>query len=240
MVNIKLHGVFENFIKTEWNLNVCTILEVFEAIEANREAEEEYVKSISSKTGPKPSAQQERAFMHSAPLHPAAALKIRNNDINGALKVIMFTSSSSFQRNLARRLSELKLNTSIGENTVEKLANDYLVPTYDLLMKMGGMAQDLLGVPNYKSDLDTMFDEQPKNEGLYKSIISETDSLRAVLKQNNITSGAIFDVIKDLEDMVDGVNDSYTSAGVYFPVSDSISMNSSIRSEEHTSELQSH
>ena len=35
MVNIKLHGVFENFIKTEWNLNVCTILEVFEAIEAN-------------------------------------------------------------------------------------------------------------------------------------------------------------------------------------------------------------
>lgn len=35
MVNVKLHGVFENFIQTEWNLNVLSILEIFEAIEAN-------------------------------------------------------------------------------------------------------------------------------------------------------------------------------------------------------------
>jgi predicted phage tail protein len=35
MVNIKLHGVFENLIKTEWNLNVKTVSEAFEAIEAN-------------------------------------------------------------------------------------------------------------------------------------------------------------------------------------------------------------
>ena len=35
MVNIKLHGIFENLIKTEWNLNVKTVSEAFEAIEAN-------------------------------------------------------------------------------------------------------------------------------------------------------------------------------------------------------------
>lgn len=35
MVNIKLHGIFEEHIKTEWNLNVKTVSEIFEAIEAN-------------------------------------------------------------------------------------------------------------------------------------------------------------------------------------------------------------
>lgn len=35
MVNVKLHGIFEQYIKTEWNLNVHTIAEIFEAIEAN-------------------------------------------------------------------------------------------------------------------------------------------------------------------------------------------------------------
>lgn len=35
MVNIKLHGIFEKYMKTDWLLNVKTISEVFEAIEAN-------------------------------------------------------------------------------------------------------------------------------------------------------------------------------------------------------------
>lgn len=35
MVSIKLHGIFESLIKTEWNLNVKTVSEAFEAIEAN-------------------------------------------------------------------------------------------------------------------------------------------------------------------------------------------------------------
>ena len=35
MVNIKLHGIFENFVKTDWLLNVKTVGEAFEAIEAN-------------------------------------------------------------------------------------------------------------------------------------------------------------------------------------------------------------
>jgi len=35
MVNIKLYGIFENFIKTEWTLNVKTVSEAFDAIEAN-------------------------------------------------------------------------------------------------------------------------------------------------------------------------------------------------------------
>jgi hypothetical protein len=35
MVNIKLNGIFESLIKTEWNLNVKTVSEAFDAIEAN-------------------------------------------------------------------------------------------------------------------------------------------------------------------------------------------------------------
>lgn len=35
MVNIKLHGLFEKYIKTNWKLNVKTVLEAFRAIEAN-------------------------------------------------------------------------------------------------------------------------------------------------------------------------------------------------------------
>jgi predicted phage tail protein len=35
MVNIKLHGIFEKYIKTDWKLNVKTVLEAFRAIEAN-------------------------------------------------------------------------------------------------------------------------------------------------------------------------------------------------------------
>ena len=29
MVNIKLHGIFENYVKTEWHLNVKTVFEAF-------------------------------------------------------------------------------------------------------------------------------------------------------------------------------------------------------------------
>jgi hypothetical protein len=35
MVNVKLHGVFENYVKLDWNLNILTVAEAFEAIEAN-------------------------------------------------------------------------------------------------------------------------------------------------------------------------------------------------------------
>lgn len=35
MVNIKLHGIFEKYVKTDWKLNVKTVLEAFRAIEAN-------------------------------------------------------------------------------------------------------------------------------------------------------------------------------------------------------------
>lgn len=35
MVNVKLHGIFEEYVKTEWRLNVQTVSEIFEAIEAN-------------------------------------------------------------------------------------------------------------------------------------------------------------------------------------------------------------
>jgi predicted phage tail protein len=35
MVNVKLHGIFEEYVKTEWQLNVKTVSEIFEAIEAN-------------------------------------------------------------------------------------------------------------------------------------------------------------------------------------------------------------
>ena len=35
MVNVKLHGIFENYMKLDWNFNISTVAEAFEAIEAN-------------------------------------------------------------------------------------------------------------------------------------------------------------------------------------------------------------
>lgn len=172
----------------------------------------------------------ERERLHTAPMHPATIFHIQNNDMNSALKVIMFTSDSNFQRNLAKRLSELNLDTTIGENITEELANDYVSSTYGLMMKMGEMANDLLNVPNYKADLDEMFNKQPTNKDRFNSLRDEVSTLRSVLKQNNISSGAIFDVLKDLDDKVKGVNDSFTAAGVYFPISNAISMNTNVQS----------
>lgn len=37
MVQVQLHGIFEKYIKTNWELNVKTVLEAFQAIEANSE-----------------------------------------------------------------------------------------------------------------------------------------------------------------------------------------------------------
>ena len=202
--------------------------QAFESIEANKEAEQAYVSSYTK--GPKAAEPVgEREVLHTAPLHPAAIYHIQNNDINAALKVIMFTSKSNFQRNLAKRLVELNLPTTIGEDIVEKLANDYTQNAYNLAMKMGDMANDLLNIPSYKNDLDTVFHAHLTNAALFKSLSDEVSSVRSVLKQNNITSGAIFDVLKDLENVANGVNTSFTSAGVYFPISDAISINSNVQ-----------
>ena len=35
MVSVKLNGVFENYLKTDWQLNVSSVSEIFDAIEAN-------------------------------------------------------------------------------------------------------------------------------------------------------------------------------------------------------------
>lgn len=35
MVHVKLHGIFEEYIKTDWYLNISSVNEAFEAIEAN-------------------------------------------------------------------------------------------------------------------------------------------------------------------------------------------------------------
>ncbi len=35
MVNVKLHGIFENYMKLDWNFNISTVAEAFEAIESN-------------------------------------------------------------------------------------------------------------------------------------------------------------------------------------------------------------
>lgn len=35
MVSVKLHGIFENYLKLDWQLNVSSVSEIFDAIEAN-------------------------------------------------------------------------------------------------------------------------------------------------------------------------------------------------------------
>lgn len=216
----------------------------FEAIQTNKENEKEYVESyLSPDEGPQFSreAKHERAYMMSAPLHPAAIEFIRNNKINEALKVIANTSASRFQRSLARRLMELDLTTSTGVDVVETLAEDYTRQTKNLLGKLADAAEALMpdmykgnehyGTKSYKEEQFALWDNTDgdgfvDNKTRFKEMVRLSEIIRSSLAQRNITEGAIFDVLKDFDNIAGSIDTAFNANGVYFPRSDCISINS--------------
>jgi hypothetical protein len=202
----------------------------FEEIEKTKESEAATVADyVSAETGPKRSERTRPAI----PMHPLIAKHIQNNDLQRALLVIEATAQGPFQRRLANRLAQLQLKTTVGVDKVDVLAEDYTDQTRKLLGKILGMA-DVLMPEEFTSDKGTSRDlgleiwDAPNQdmEARFKMADVVVQTVKRVIKENNIESSSLDDAIKDAENVINGVLEAYPAAGVYFPMSDSISLDS--------------
>ena len=243
---LKVQHLFNNYVHAYMKQNEG--FKAFQSLQNNAENEAEYIQNnLEDTEGPKGVSaeyKKERSYMGSAPLHPAAAYHIKNNNMNGALRAISMTSASPYQRNLAKRLYELNLNTSIGLNVVETLANDYTDNARDLLGKLYDAAELILppgyfsgaySTTSFRDEMLQLWDQQSPyntNKHRFSEAAFIVDSIEEELKKNEITSGAIFDVLADTKKVLAGVNSSFDVRGVYFPISDTISMNTNVGAME--------
>jgi len=202
----------------------------FQEIQTTKESEAETVADyIASNAGPKRSEGAKRAL----PVHPLVVKHIRNNDLQKALIVIESTAQGPFQRRLANRLAQLQLKTTVGVDKVDVLAEDYTVQTRKYLGKILGMA-DVLMPDEFISDEGTarelgleIWDKPNQDMQVrFKMAKAIVEAVKRAAKDNKIESSALNDAIKDAEENINGVLEGYTAAGVYFPISDSISLDS--------------
>ena len=178
-----------------------------------------------------------RDSMMMAPLHPAVREHIENNDINGVLKTIASTSASTYQRNLATRLLELNLTTGIAMDAVETLAEDYTTTSRNLISKLSrsleALMPDIFGANGkLKSKLSLSdvllgkWDNAATNKERFASASIYLAEIKQIVNRNLASESSIQDIIKDLEDNLSGVNESFEARGVYFPESDRMSISS--------------
>lgn len=200
----------------------------FQEIQTTKESEAETVADyVAAEAKPQRSGEVKRA----APIHPVVAQHIRNNDLQGALKIIAATAEGPFQRRLAARLAQLSLTATVGVDKVDVLAEDYTTQTRSLLGKILGMA-DVLMPDEFISDGDTSRDmgleiwDDPKQsmQDRFKMAEAAVRTVKQAAANNDIESSALNDAIKDAEETIAGVLTSYTARGVYFPKSDAISI----------------
>lgn len=204
--------------------------EAFQEIQKTKESEADTIADyIASNAGPKRSEGAKRAL----PVHPLVVKHIRNNDLQKALMVIESTAQGPFQRRLANRLAQLQLKTTVGVDKVDVLAEDYTVQTRKYLGKILGMA-DVLMPDEFISDEGTarelgleIWDKPNQDMQVrFKMAKAIVEAVKRAAKDNKIESSALNDAIKDAEETISGVLEGYTAAGVYFPTSDSISIDS--------------
>lgn len=202
----------------------------FEEIEKTKESEADTVADyVAGESGPSRSGGVKRAL----PVHPLVVKHIRNNDLQKALMVIEATAEGPFQRRLATRLAGLNLTTTVGVDKVDVLAEDYTVQTRKYLGKIMGMA-DVLMPDEFTSDKGTSRDmvleiwDTPNQDmqARFKLAMEAIRTVKQAAIKNKIESSALDDAIKDAQETIAGVLDGYTAAGVYFPISDSISLDS--------------
>jgi len=205
----------------------------FQEIQTTKESEADTVADyLAAEAGPKRSEHSER-ILPAAPLHPVAAKRIRDNDLQGALKIIAITAEGPFQRKLATRLYNLGLTTTVGVDKVDVLAEDYTAQTRKLLGRILGMA-DVMMRDEFTSDKATsrsvilkLWDDPNRSmKERFQLALEAVRTVKQAAIDNKIESSALNDAIKDAENGITGVLDGYTAAGVYFPISDSFSLNS--------------
>jgi hypothetical protein len=200
----------------------------FQELMTNAENEAKYKQSYTENGPQNTKVNLDRAFMESKPMHPAAIEAINNNDLQTALGIISATTASPFYKNLASRLRELKLPTTIGVDILETLADDYTQKTRFLLGKFAGIAQSLMpnqfGNENFINVVHKIWDNRSTNEARFNAARETIDLIHERLKENGITEGTVYDVLKDLNNNVNNMLDSFDSSGTYFPKSDAVNI----------------
>jgi hypothetical protein len=202
----------------------------FEEIEKTKESEAETIADyVAGESGPKRSDKAKPAL----PVHPVVVSHLKNNNIQGVLTSLAATASDPFQRRLAARLAEIGLHTNIGVNIVDKLIEPRIARVRKLVAKSADM-MNILGLykdetgPTFRELILDMFDSTPSSEGRLETARYISDSLKKDIRKAGLDSGALNDVLKDLDQLVSEDLDSYKVPGVYYqyPI-DGISINSS-------------
>ena len=214
----KMQDVFTQYVRAYKKQN-----EGYQAFQTLQETADEEVKYVESYTGPKRTDKQ----ISKGALHPAIVAHIRNNNLQGALTLLARTSKLPFQRELANKLAELELNTTIGVDAVEGMANDYVTSTGDLVGRFAQGAElyfpEFEGVEQSILDLWNNAETNFQKFNRLQDVLSRFD---ARVKERNLDIGVFKDVTKDLKQKLNDVTSSFTADGVYFPISNSISLNS--------------
>lgn len=214
----KVQYLFDQYVKGYKKQNEG--YQSFQALQDTAEAEAEYIESYA---GPKRADKQ----ISKGALHPAIVAHIRNNNLQSALTLLARTSKLPFQRELANKLAELELNTTIGIDAVEGMANDYVQTTGDLVGKFAqGAALYFPEYQNVEQSILDVWNNAETNFQKFSHLEDLVNRFNVRVKERNLDIGATQDVVKDLKQKLVDVTSSFTADGVYFPLSNSISLNS--------------
>lgn len=218
----KIQYQFDQYVKAYKKQNKG--YQAFQTALNNAEAEAKYVESY---TGTKKSIGINQ--VNKGPLHPVIVERIRNNDLQGALKLLARTSKSPYERTLAAKLASLELRTTIGVDSVEVLANDYVDQTNDLVGRFAqGAALYFPDIPNIEQSILDSWNNPKTNYSKFHILEITLDRYEEKIKELKLDMGAFDQVIKDLRQQVQNVTTSFSATGVYFPLSNSISINTKI------------
>jgi hypothetical protein len=214
----KVQYLFDQYVKGYRKQNEG--YQSFQALQDTAEAEAEYVESYA---GPKKSGEN-RVGMGA--LHPAIVAHVRNNNLQGALALLARTGRTPYERTLARQLASLELNTTIGLDGVEVAANDYLKAASDSVGRFAqGAALYFPEFSNVEQSILDAWNNAPSNFARFNRLEEVLNRFDEAVKERNLDIGAFKDVTKDLKDKLSAITTSFTADGVYFPLSNSISLN---------------
>ena len=149
------------------------------------------------------------------PLHPAIEQKLRQNDLNGALRLLEH-SGNKFQSGLARRLRELGLTTSVTFDDQQAIAQSILTS------KISNQRNDLFAyIQQAHPDIfNTYFANVNNIYTIYRGLEAIKDG--KVKVDTNPIIGQLDDMLEAYKDGVALLN----ASGTYLPYMNSINLNS--------------
>ena len=149
------------------------------------------------------------------PLHPAIEQKLRQNDLNGALRLLEH-SGNKFQSGLARRLRELGLTTSVTFDDQQAIAQSILTSK----------------ISNQRNDLFAYI--QQAHPDIFNTYFANVNNIYTISRgleaiKNGKVKVDTNPIIGQLDDMLEAYKDGVAllnASGTYLPYMNSINLNS--------------